>query len=80
MLITHFHDCRKVINLKKHHGQGKNSQDITGFRSLNTESLKQLSNSSLLKKIAAKSGTNIKRRVGTAKDMMRERNPCLVRG
>ena len=41
-------------------------------------SLKQLSNNSPLKKIAAKSSTNIK--VGTAKYMMRERNPSLVRG
>ena len=43
-------------------------------------SLKQLSNNSPLKKIAAKSSTNIKRGVGTAKYMMRERNPSLVRG
>ena len=34
-------------------------------------SLKQLCNSSPLKKIAAKSSTNIKRRVGTVKDMTR---------
>ena len=40
--------------------------------------LKQLSSSSPLKKIAAKSSTNIKRRVGMAKDMMRERNLPLL--
>ena len=40
--------------------------------------LKQLSSSSPLKKIAAKSSTNIKRRVVMAKDMMRERNLPLL--
>ena len=29
----------KLLIWKKHHGQGKNSQDITGFRSLNTETI-----------------------------------------